>query len=512
MAGLNAAVHLKQAGIPFVCIEKNSEVGGTWRENRYPGARLDTTSRSYCHTFGVDFPCPSPYSVQAHNERYVQWMAEKFELAENMMFDTEVGSINWDEDDGLWTIRATAPGGEQVLRVQAVISAVGFLSRPNIPDFAGAEQFRGLKIHTAQWPADLDIGGKRIAVIGSGATSYQMVPELAKRAGHLTLFQREPSWCFEAPGYLSPYPPQVNWLDRNFPYLTNFLRFRSSWNFRPDVTLRRITIDPEFQDQHAVSAFNKAIRESCIAFMRRKLGDREELIEKMIPRSPPFSSRPVLVDSNDNVYDALLRDNVELVSDGIDCIVPEGIRTIDGEVHEADIIVYATGYRANDFLWPMDIRGRNGASCNALWAKDGARAYLGAMMPDFPNFFIVYGPNMNSFGIGLGIIELEELVTRFAVNCIGGLLANDLRTVDVKAEAFERYNETLDREEARRVWSDRRSTSYYKNQYGRSSCNCPFDIRQLWNWLRDPLEGSHPANAEADPVVRAWFGADLVTG
>lgn len=510
MAGLNAAVQLKQAGIPFVCIEKNDEVGGTWRENRYPGARLDTSSRSYFHTLGVDFHSPGPFSVQAHNESYTQWLAKEFDLHRHVMFNTEVSSVAWDDDDKLWTIQATNPDGKQTIQVQAVISAVGFLSRPNIPDFKGADQFRGLKIHTATWPADLDITGKRIAVIGSGATSYQMVPELAKKASHLAMFQREPSWCFEAPGYLSTYPPQVNWLDRNFPYLTNFLRFRSSWNFRPDVTLRRITIDPDYQDTHAVSAFNKAIRESCIAFMRRKLGDREELVERMIPRSPPFSSRPVLVDSHDNIYDALLRDDVELVSDGIDCIVPEGIRTSDGTVHEADIIVFATGFRANDFLWPMDIRGRNGASCEALWAEDGARAYLGAMIPDFPNFFIIYGPNMNSFGVGLGIIELEELVTRFSVNCIGGLLAKGLCSIDVAADAFDRYNRMLDREEARRIWSDRRSTSYYKNEHGRSACNCPFDIRQLWNWLRDPVEGNRSGKAKADPVVRAWFGADLI--
>ena len=509
MAGLNAAVQLKQAGIPFVCIEKNGEVGGTWCENRYPGARLDTSSRSYFHTFGVDFHSPGPFSVQAHNERYVQWMAEEFDLHRHVMFDTEVNSIEWDDDDKLWTIRTTTPDGERTVRAQAVISAVGFLSRPNIPEFEGSELFRGLKIHTAAWPANLDISGKRIAVIGSGATSYQMVPELAKQAAHLDLFQREPSWCFEAPGYLSTYPPQVNWMDRNLPYLTNFLRFRSSWNFRPDVTLQRITIDPDFQDTHAVSAFNKAIRESCIAFMQRKLGDREELIEKMLPSSPPFSSRPVLVDSNDNIYDALLRDNVELVSVGIDRFVPEGIQTADGVVHKADIIVYATGFRANEFLWPMDIRGRNGASCEALWAKDGARAYLGAMIPDFPNFFIVYGPNMNSFGIGLGIIELEELVTRFSVNCIGGMLAEGMRSVDVSADAFERYNALLDSEESRRVWSDRRSTSYYKNEHGRSACNCPFDIRQLWTWLRDPIEGKRSDTGETDPAVRAWFGADL---
>ncbi len=507
MGGLNAAVQLKQAGIPFVCLEKNADVGGTWHENRYPGVRLDTTSRSYFHSFAADFPCPGPYSVGAHNARYLNWVADEYALRDDIRFGTEVQSVTWDEGAGLWEIRARTPEGPKSWRVAAVISAVGFLSRPNIPEVEGLDSFEGVALHTARWSADLDLADKRVAVIGSGATGYQMIPELAKQAGHLTLFQREPSWCFEAPGYLAPYAPQVNWLDRNLPYLTNLLRFRSSWLFRPDATLPRVTIDPGFDDPHAVSELNKVIRDGCLAFMRRKFGDRDDLIAQMTPASPPFSSRPVLVDSQDNIYDALLRDNVDLVSDRIERITPNGLRTADGREHEVDVIVFATGYRANDFLWPMELRGRGGASCEALWEKDGARAYLGTMLPDFPNFFIVYGPNMNSFGNGLGVIETEELATRFAVNCIGGMLAQGGRTVDVGHEAFARFNEALDREEAKRVYADARATSYYKNEHRRSACNCPFDVRLLWHWMRDPVEGSH-----ADPAapVRAHFGADLI--
>jgi 4-hydroxyacetophenone monooxygenase len=512
MAGLNAAVHLKRAGIPFVAIEKNGEVGGTWHENRYPGARLDTTSRSYFHSFGVDFPCPAPFSVQAHNGRYMKWVADHFELRDNIVFDTEVTSVVWNETAQMWDIRASGPDGPVGWSAHAVISAVGFLNRPNIPDLPGADSFAGLQVHTAVWPEGLDTSGKRVAVIGSGATGYQLVPELAKRVDHLTLFQREPSWCFEAPGYLSPYPPQVNWLDRNLPYMTNFLRFRSSWLFRPEATLPRVTIDPDFVDEHAVSPLNKVLREVCIAFMKRKLGDRDDLIGKMIPTSPPFSSRPVLVDSNDNIYDALLCDTVELVSTAIERITPTGIRTVDGRDHDVDIIVYATGYRANDYLWPMEVRGRGGATVGKLWAKDGARAYLGVMMPDFPNLFMLYGPNMNSFGTGLGIIEVEELATRFALHCIGGLLLGDHRTVDVTRAAYDRFNAELDAHEARRVYSDSRATSYYKNEHRRSACNCPFDIRLLWNWMRDPVTGARLDPADPDPAVQARFEADLVVG
>jgi 4-hydroxyacetophenone monooxygenase len=507
MGGLNAAVHLKRAGIPFVAIEKNGEVGGTWHENRYPGARLDTTSRSYFHSFGVDFPCPAPFSVQAHNGRYMRWVADHFDLRGDIAFNTEVSSVVWDEGDQLWTISARGPDGPRIWRANAVISAVGFLNRPNVADFEGRDSFEGQTLHTSAWPEGLDTNGKRVAVIGSGATGYQLVPELARQVEHLTLFQREPSWCFEAPGYLAPYPPQVNWLDRNFPWLTNFLRFRSSWLFRPEATLPRVTIEPGFVDEHAVSPLNKVLRDACIAFMRRKLGDREDLIERMIPSSPPFSSRPVLVDSNDNIYDALLRDNVALVSDRIERITPTGIRTADGRDHEFDMIVFATGFKANDFLWPMEIVGRGGATCETLWAKDGARAYLGTMMPGFPNFFMIYGPNMNSFGNGLGVIETEEFATRFALHCIGGMLLEGHRSVDVTRDGFDRFNTALDAQEKLRVYADPRATSYYQNAFRRSACNCPFDIRVLWKWMRDPADGSC---ADPDDQVRARFGADLV--
>ena len=222
------------------------------------------------------------------------------------------------------------------------------------------DTFRGQAFHTARWPDGLDLTGKRVAVIGTGATGYQLVPELAKMAGHTLVFQRTPNWCFDTPSYLDPFPPQVNWLDRNFPYLTNFTRFRLSWLVGPENGKRHLRIDPAFDDPHARSARNKQIREQRIAFIRRKLASRPELVEKMIPVAPPFSSRPILVDANYSIYDALLRDDVTLVTDRIERITAKGIEVEGGTEHAVDVIVYATGFKANDFLWPMEIRGRGG--------------------------------------------------------------------------------------------------------------------------------------------------------
>jgi len=514
MGGLNAAVQLKRAGIPCFVLEKNSDVGGTWYENRYPGARVDSPSRTYTHLYGVDFGYPNAFCPQRENLRYFNWVADRFDLREHIEFDTEVKSVIWNEATGLWTLRADGPDGPRVWQANAVIASVGFLSRPHMPSIEGMDAFEGRSFHTARWPADLELTGKRVAVIGTGATGYQMVPELAKLAGHTLVFQRTPNWCFDTPSYLTPFPPQVNWLDRNFPFITNFIRFRLSFLAGPENAKQVLRIDPAFDDPHARSAHNRKIREQRLAFIRRKLASRPDLIEKMIPVAPPYSARPIIVDGDYCIYDALLRDDVTLVTEPIRRITPGGIEVEGDTEHEVDIIVYATGFKANDFLWPMEIVGRDGRSVEELWEKDGARAYLGAMLPGFPNFFMIYGPNTNSFS-GLQIVDFEEMVTRFALECIALLITQKRKTIDVSLDAYWRFNAELDRDEALMIYKDRRADNYYTNTSGRSATNCPVDIRKIWTWLRDPTrsgrsDGSGDPEALASRVVRPYVGEDLV--
>jgi 4-hydroxyacetophenone monooxygenase len=509
LSGLNAAAQLKHAGIPFILLEKNGEVGGTWHENRYPGARVDSPSRTYFNAFSTEFSLPGGYCAQEVNERYFNWVADHFALRDNIAFNTEVRSMQWDDASGAWQIDADGPGGPQSVQAQAVITCVGFLNRPNVPAIEGADKFAGQQFHTAQWPQGLDLTHKRVAVIGSGATSYQMMPLLAKQAAHTTLFMRTPRWCVETPGYLKPFAPQVTWLDRNFPFLVNFNRLAASWRARPDALLGTISIDPGHGDGGSVSADNERMRDYCLDLLQRKLGHRPDLLAKMQPDLPPMSSRPIVVDSDDNIYDTVLRDDVYLVSDPIDSITADGVRTVDGTIHEADVIVYATGFRANDYLWPMDIRGVGGQSLDALWAKDGARAYIGTLLPGFPNLFVIYGPNMNPFGTGLSVTDLQEMQTRFALRCMERLILDDRRSVDVTHAAYDRFNVELDRRQAGMVYTDSRITNYYLNDFGRCTVNSGFDVRLMWNWLKDP---STPADVgdEARRIAEPYFGVDLV--
>ncbi|MBO0693355.1 MAG: NAD(P)/FAD-dependent oxidoreductase [Acidimicrobiaceae bacterium] len=516
LTGLNAAVQLRQAGIPFTVLEKNPGVGGTWYENRYPGARVDTGSRTYTHIFGADFPYPSPYCPQVENEKYLNWVADNFDVRKNIVFGTEVRALVWDDESANWHIATEGPEGEQSWEADAVIVAIGFLSRPNVPQIDGLDAFRGRYFHTARWPSDLDVTGKRVAVVGSGCTGYQLAAELAKDVGHLYLFQRTPSWVFDVPGYLAPYPPQINWLDRNFPYLTNFIRFTGSYMNNPTATAARLEIDPEFHDPHTVSENNKRVREDRINFMRSKFAGRPDLMEKMLPDVPPFSIRPVFVDRDYSVYDALLLDHVSLVSEPIDKVTETGIRLKNGEECSVDVIALATGFKANDYLWPMEVRGRGGVSVEDLWAKDGARAYLGTMLPGFPNLFMLYGPNTN-YNVGILAVHLAEVVTRFALECIASLITENKKMVEVTSHAYWQYNDVLDRAQASKVYMDRRVHTYYQNGFGRSATNGAIDARLLWEWLRDPRdpEWATPKTDE-DPVMKMrnlispYFGRDLI--
>jgi 4-hydroxyacetophenone monooxygenase len=503
MGGLNAAIHLKRAGIPHTVVEKNPAIGGTWYENRYPGARVDTPSRGYTHCYGVDFHYPYPFCPQSENENYINWAADRFRVGKDFEYNTEVKSVIWDETAQLWEVQAVGLDGPRTWRVNAVISAVGFLARPNVPEISGEDKFDGGAFHTARWPLGLDVTGKRVAVIGSGCSGYQLFPELAKLTSHAYLFQRTPSWVYETPGYLSPFPPQVNWLDRNFPYYSNFLRFRAGWLFGPEILGKAFDKDPDTTER---------ITGQRLAFMRNKFAGRPDLLEKMLPANPPMSSRPVLVDIDYSVYDALQKDDATLVTEDIQRITRNGIVTADGVEHPVDVIVYATGFKANDFLWPMEIRGRSGVTTEQLWEKDGARAYLGTLMPGFPNFFMIYGPNTNPTG-GLGLAEMEELETRFALQCIAKLILEGKTTVEVTQDAYHRYNVEVDQAEQKKIFSGAPVKNYYTNEFGRSAANCPFDGRQMWDWYRDPT-GRHAEPAELswspDSEVQPYFGKDLV--
>jgi 4-hydroxyacetophenone monooxygenase len=483
MGGLNAAIQLGRAGIPYTQIEKNSGVGGTWYENRYPGARVDTPSRSYTHLFGAEFGYPNPFCPWTENVRYFDWVADNFGLRDKIRFNTEVRSMTWDEAAGEWEIIMEDAEGTKVHRSRAVITSVGFLNRPQIAEFEGAKEFKGPSWHTSRWPAAIDLSDKKVAVIGTGATGLQMIPELALQAKEVTVFCRTPQWLFPIPGYRSPFPEQVGWLDRNLPFHTNFMRARTAYSPFYEALLR---IDPDFQDEFSHSEGNKAARDFCIEFLRSKFPNDPDMVADLTPPHPVLSARPVMIDPEYSFVDAIQRDNVTLVRSGIDKVNAGGVLGADGTQHDVDVIVYATGFHATEYLFPMDITGRNGQTIEQLWAKDGARAYRGCMMPGFPNLWSIYGPNTNG---ALGVATFHEMVGYFAMRCMERLILNGERTVDVKEEAYWDYNHLVDAKNNTCVWSDPRAHNYYWTEHGRSAVMNPFTGPQMWTYLKQPNFG-----------------------
>ena len=504
ISGLNTAVQLKRAGIPFTVFEKNPEVGGSWYENRYPGARVDTPSRGYTHLFAYDYPFNWGYSPRDVNLKYFKWVADNFEIRDNIEFNTEVLKMTWDDEAKVWKLGIQGPSGATEQQFNAVISCVGFLSRPQMPDIEGMDSFSGTLCHSAAWPDDLDITGKRVAIVGSGASGYQTAPVIGSMASETFLFQRQANWLYEDLSYLKKLPEQTLWLDRNFPFHANFVRFRVTSLVAPSDDGGALKVDPNFKDPHAVSPVNKALRDACVAFVSRKLESRPDLIPRMIPNFPPMASRPIRVDTHESVLDALARGDVELVSDSIDRITPSGIEA-GGKSYDLDVIVFATGFRANEYLWPMEVRGKSGERIEKIWEKDGPRAYLGVMVPDFPNLFMIYGPNSNNFG-GFSVVNLLEVTAQFSLRAIAGLIENGQASVDVTHDAYWRFADILDKSEEGMVYLDPRANSYYQNG-GRSSVNGPVDYRRMWRWLNDPA-GDAPA--ETDDGMRPYFEEDLV--
>jgi 4-hydroxyacetophenone monooxygenase len=245
---------------------------------------------------------------------------------------------------------------------------------------------------------------------------------------------------------------------------------------------RMTDIDADFDDPSAVSAFNKQMRDNSIAFLERKLNDTK-LVAKMTPPHPPWSQRPVVVDPEYCVLDAILRDNVTLVTDGIRRINKTGVETVDGERYDVDLIVYATGFHATEYLFPMKITGRGGRTVEEFWANGGARAYRFCMIPGMPNFWSLYGPNTNG---GMGPGSFHELVTGYALQCIERLILDDKTSIDAKDDAYWRYNKEVDERNAHKVWSDPRAHNYYWTDYGRSAVMCPFAAPKIYRLLHYP--------------------------
>lgn len=483
MSGILAGIRLKQAGVPFVIIEKNVDVGGTWLENTYPGARVDVQSAFYSYSFAQKIDWPNPFSTQPVLLDYFRDCADEQGIREQIRFSTEVRSATFDEETCTWSLRLQPPDGDdETIEVQAVISAVGQLNRPKLPDILGMETFKGPSFHSAQWDHSVDLAGKRVAVIGTGASAAQFVPEIAKEVAELSVFQRTPAWFFPAMNYHEGTPAGLQWLFRHVPHYLNWYRFWLFWT-TSDGLLPAAMVDDDWQPQdRSVSAANDQLRQLLTMSLQSQYADRPELLEKTLPTYPPAAKR-ILLD-NGSWPAALKRENVQLVTEGIKEITPDGVMTVEGDLHAADVIIYGTGFHASQFLMPMTVTGRSGIDLEEQWNGD-ARAYLGMTVPNFPNFFLLYGPNTNIVVNG-SIIYFSECEVQYILGCLHLLLEDGHKALECKQEVHDAYNERIDEANLHRAWGVSDVNSWYKNEHGRVAQNWPFNLVEYWQQTREP--------------------------
>ncbi|MEZ0580372.1 flavin-containing monooxygenase [Nocardioides sp. MH1] len=470
--GLAAVIELKKRGFDdIVVLEKADDIGGTWRENTYPGAACDVPSPFYSYSF-EPFPVwPHRFSRQPVILDYIRHVAKKYDVLRHIRFGTEVTGASYDDDTGRWTVQVS--GGDP-LEVDVLVSAVGQLSRPSYPDIPGAETFAGPAFHSALWDHDVDLAGKRVAVIGTGASAIQFVPAIQPEVDRMTVFQRTPPYL--VPRFDREFSKHHHTVFEKVPL--TLLAERAAWY---GVT-EGLSVAWVYS-----KTLSSAIQAMSKRHMRKQAKDKPGLFEKIWP-SYQIGCKRILFSSD--YVPALAQPNVDLVTDAISEITPTGVRTADGVEHEADVLIWGTGFKATEFLAPMSIKGGDGRDLHDDW-RDGARAYYGMTVPHFPNLLIMYGPNTNTGGGS--IIYFLEAQASYLGDYVEHVAATG-RPLSVRPEVEQDYDERIQEQLSGSVWS--RCSSWYRNANGRITTNWPTLGRQYKKQARfDPADYQVAARA-----------------
>lgn len=421
-SGLGMAIRLKEAGVDnFTILERSDEVGGTWRDNHYPGAACDVASHLYSFSFEQSATWSRAFGQQPEIFEYIKRCTDKYRLRDHVRFNTAIESANFDEQAGLWRMK-TATG--ETLTANVVVSAVGALANPSFPKIDGLDSFAGKVMHTARWDNDYDLAGKRVAVIGSGASAIQVVPEIARQAEQLTVFQRTPSWIMPKPDRPIPDSEQSEY--RKSRLRLNARRLKIYWInelFAPFVI-------------SDLKPFKMVAEHLAKGHIRKQVKDRK--MRRQVTPDYKIGCKRILI-SND-WYPALQRDNVELIADGPARITENAIVTKDGRTIEVDAIVCATGFKVPSKAAPFEVSGRDGHDLNAAW-DDGAEAYKGVTVSGFPNLFFLMGPNTGPSHTS--VLEFTEQQMDYTLQAIAHIARHDLKFIDVKQKVQDRFNREI---------------------------------------------------------------------
>lgn len=462
LGGLGMASRLRAAGrTDFVILEQSDRLGGTWRDNTYPGAGCDVQSHLYCYSFAIKRDWSHVYCLQPEILRYIEDFAENNRLVPHIRFNHEISEARWDGGSSRWHLRIRQ-GGSFTARI--FIAAWGQLNRPVTPAIDGHRTFAGQSFHSARWRHDVDLAGKRIGVIGTGASAAQLVPEIAGTASHVALFQRTPNWI--VPRMDRPYTEEELAAFRTDD--SAFFGSRDSFYRERENRFTRHWLGSDRADE---------TRKVALDHLHAQVPDPD--LRTALTPDYPIGCKRILI--SDDFYPALLRHDVTLVTSPIEGITAAGIATADGRMHACDIIVYATGFETHSFQGPVDVFGRNGGALRDVWSE-APEAYLGIVVAGFPNFFMLYGPNTNLSHNT--ILEMLEAQIRYILQALERL--DESRALDVRPDVLRRFNDRLQADFAGTSW-----TGGCKSWYVR-------DGRVINNWVGS-VEAYKARTARLDP-------------
>lgn len=475
-SGLCASVYLQQLGVEHTIIERNATVGGTWLENHYPGAGVDTPNHLYSFSF-MTFDWSRYFALRNELHAYLEAVADRFDVRRRIRFDTEVTGAVFHEPSQRWHVTVRRPDGVIEMRsASVVISAAGIFNPPVIAPIPGLDRFEGSWFHTARWPEGLDLVDRRVAIIGNGASAMQIGPAIAPEVRALTLFQRSPQWAAPFEQFQRPVAPAVRALLRTVPLYRLWYRLRLGWTFNDRVYPSLQKDDEWAHPARSLNAINDGHRAFFTRHIESELGDRHDLLERVVPDYPPFGKRMLM---DNGWFRMLTQEHVELVTDPIHEVRADRIVDGTGTEHEVDVIIVATGFDVIHFLTTYELHGRDGRTLQEAW-DDDARAFLGLAVPGFPNFFCLYGPNTQP-GHGGSLLFVIERQMHYVCDLLVQMWRNDLATVECRRDVHDDYNDGVDRAHEQMVWTHPGMETYYRNTKGRVVVNLPYRNVDLWH-------------------------------
>ncbi len=482
ISGIAIGAQLGRLGFPYTVIEKSAGVGGTWFENRYPGCRVDTPNHAYSFSFGKPHPWSHYFSPQPEIRAYLDRCADDFGVRPNIRFESIVTGATWSESERLWQVDVRQRTGRvERIAAHALVSAIGQLNRPAIPALDGIESFGGPAFHSASWPGAVDLRGKRVAVIGTGASAMQLVPSIASEVERLTVYQRSPQWVRPIGHYHRKVSRGTQWLLDHVPFYAAWFRFTLLWRYG-DGLLPFLRVDPSWpHPERSLNRGNDRHRQELVDHIEKSLQSRPELIAKCTPTYPPYGKR-MLIDNG--WYETLLRDDVELVCEPIQRVELGAIVDGAGTRRPTDVIIYATGFVVTDLTARLGVRGSGGRDLADVWADDNPSAYLGIAVPAFPNLFCMYGPNTN-LGHGGSIIFHAECQARYISDALVKMAEAGIAALECRPEAHDRWVREVDEAHSQMIWTHPGMETWYRNRHGRVVSTSPFRLVDYWSKTHD---------------------------